>query len=238
MQGATRKSANGYERVFGFLREQLLSGALKEGDLLLPERELCQALEVSRPVLREALRALSIFGVIEIRHGVGSVVSRPNIDVLGDFFSFALANKGNAVDEVMEARIAVECQAARLAVSRAGIGDFERMRGFADAIAKTIDDPVVGARADYEFHMALVDASAATALRSMYIAIADLLQRSHVERRVLVAADANTRQQIIDDHYRILTTLTEGNPDEAERAVRNHFEIGRAIRMRMSVHRA
>lgn len=237
MQYLARKTVNGYERVFGFLREQLLSGSLKEGDLLLPERELCQQLEVSRPVLREALRALSIMGVIDIRHGVGSIVSSPDIAVLGDFFSFALAQKGDAVDEVMEARIAIECQAARLAVARAGISDFERMRRHADTIAETIEDPVAGAKADYDFHIAMVDASAASALRTMYVAVADLLQRSHADRRVLVGADAETRKLIVDDHYRILTTLTQGDADAAESAVRQHFEIGRALRMRMSVHR-
>lgn len=237
MQETARKPANGYERVFGFLREQLLSGELKQGDVLLAERELCQRLQVSRPVLREALRALSILGVIDIRHGVGSVVSTPDIDVLGDFFSFALAQKGDAVDEVMEARIAIECQAARLAVTRAGISDFESLRRHADQIAETIDDPVAGARADYDFHMALVNASNASALRTMYVAVADLLQRSHVDRRVLVGADAETRQTIIDDHYRILGALTRGDADAAERAVRDHFEIGRAIRMQMSLRR-
>ncbi len=237
MQNTAKKAANGYERVFGFLREQLLSGALKQGDVLLPERELCQSLEVSRPVLREALRALSILGVIDIRHGVGSVVSTPDIDVLGDFFSFTLAQKGDAIDEVMEARIAIECQAARLAVTRAGISDFEKLRAYADQFAATIADPVAGARADYAFHMAMVDASNASALRTMYVTVADLLQRSHVDRRVLVGADAETRQMIIDDHYHILKTLTEGDADAAERAVRAHFEIGRAIRMKLSVRR-
>lgn len=231
------KAANGYEHVFDFLREQLLSGALKEGDVLLPERELCQKLGVSRPVLREALRALAILGVIHIRHGVGSVVSTPDIGVLGDFFSFALAQRGDVVDEVMEARIAIECQAVRLAVARAGISDFERICRHADEIAATVDGPVVGAQADYRFHMALVEASAASALRTMYVAVADLLRRSHVERWVLVGADAETRQLIIDDHYRILETLTQGDADAAERAVREHFEIGRAIRMRLSVRR-
>ncbi|SFO69816.1 DNA-binding transcriptional regulator, FadR family [Cohaesibacter marisflavi] len=234
MADTARKTTNGYQRVMDFLREQLLSGALKEGDVLLPERDLCQMLEVSRPVLREALRALSILSVIEIRHGVGSIVRTPDINVLGDFVSFALAQQG---DDVMEARIAVECQAARLVVTRSTISGFEKMRRYADEIADTITDPVAGSQADYNFHMALVEASASPALRTLYVAIADLLKRSHFDRREFVGADEETRKQVIDDHYRILTILTEGNADAAEAAIREHFEIGRAIRMRMSLQR-
>ncbi len=234
---STARKLNGYDHVFSFFREQFLNGALKEGDTLLPERELAQQLEVSRPLLREVLRALSIIGVIQIRHGVGSVVSTPDFNVLGDFFSFALAQQGDAVEDVMEARIAIECQAARLAVKRAGIADFEKMRRCADEIAETIDNPIKGAEADYNFHMTMVEASSAAALKTMYVTVADLLHRSHIDRRVLTEADAEMRQIIIDDHYNILTTLTKGDADAAENAVRQHFDIGRSIRLEMSIKR-
>jgi DNA-binding FadR family transcriptional regulator len=72
----------------------------------------------------------------------------------------------------------------------------------------------------------------------MYVAVADLLQRSHADRRALVSADEAVQQQVVDDHYKILRTLTEGDADAAERAVREHFEIGRRIRMQMSISRS
>jgi GntR family transcriptional regulator, transcriptional repressor for pyruvate dehydrogenase complex len=66
------EATGGYDRVLGFLRDQLLSGQLKTGDRLLPERELAALLGVGRPVLREALRALAMIGAVEIRHGIGT----------------------------------------------------------------------------------------------------------------------------------------------------------------------
>ena len=53
---------DGYDRVLSFLRDQLVTGRLKTGDRLLPERDLASALGVSRPVIREALRALATLG--------------------------------------------------------------------------------------------------------------------------------------------------------------------------------
>ena len=231
-------SGSGYERVFAYLRQEMIDGSLKGGDLLRPERQLCELLGVSRPVLREALRALSVVGVIEIRHGVGSRITVPDMSILGDIFSFALAHKRCAVDDIMEARIAIECHAVRLGVNHAGPSDLEALRSCCDKIEQTIDDPITGAQADYEFHMALVAASRSETLTSLYVAVADLIYRSHVERRVLVAADANTKREVIDDHYTLLRTLSEGDPDRAEAAVRQHFEIGRAIRTRISIQRA
>src|SRR5882757_3835011 len=100
----------GFEKVFAFLRERLLAGALKPGDRLMPERELALQLGVSRPIVREALRALTVLGIVEIRDRVGTVVRRPDISVLNDFFTFAFAQQADLIDDVMEARIAIECQ--------------------------------------------------------------------------------------------------------------------------------
>lgn len=74
----------GTEKVLSFFREQLLSGALKVGDRLLGERELCLALGVSRPVLREALRSLANLGFLDIRHGKGAFVRKADVGVFGD----------------------------------------------------------------------------------------------------------------------------------------------------------
>lgn len=237
MTTTTRTTVNGFERVVADIRERLVSGALRKGDVLPSEREFSQQLGVSRPTLREALRSLSILGVVEIRHGAGTVISAPDVGVLGDFLSFALAQDGGSFDEILEARIAIECQAVRLATLRAGPADFERLRAHADAIAETINTPVEGARADYHFHMAMVQASGASALRTMYVAVADLLQRSHLSRRLRTSADDATRNRIVEDHYLILQAISEGDPDAAERKVREHFEIGRRFRREESVRR-
>src|SRR6478735_5460099 len=114
---------SGFEKVFGFLREQLLEGVIRNGDRLLPERELAAQLGVSRPIVREALRALSMMGVVEIRERVGTVVRKPDVSVLGDFFAFSMAQQADIVDDVMQARIAIEVQAARLACRHATTGD-------------------------------------------------------------------------------------------------------------------
>jgi DNA-binding FadR family transcriptional regulator len=106
-------SASGFERVFAYLRERLLDGTLKQGERLMAERELAAQLGVSRPIVREALRALHMLGIVEIRERVGTIVKRPDASMLKDFFTLALAQQADLIDDVMEARIAIECQALR-----------------------------------------------------------------------------------------------------------------------------
>ena len=225
-------SAGGYDRVFGFLRDQLVSGQLKTGDRLLPERELAVRLGVSRPALREVLRALAAIGVIDIRHGQGSVVRQPDFGQLGDLFTMMLAQKADAVDDIMEARIGIERQAIRLACSRARPADIGRLNAALAGIAATIKDPVSGSDADFAFHEALTAASHSPTLMSLHAAIAVLLRRSHLERRQRITNLPGIETYLVDHHRRLFDAIVEGNTDDADRLLMQHFEIGLAFQRR------
>jgi GntR family transcriptional regulator, transcriptional repressor for pyruvate dehydrogenase complex len=222
----------GFEGVFAALREHLLSGRVQPGDKLLGERELSAQLGVSRPILREALRALAMLGVVEIRQGAGTVVRRPDVSMLGDFFAFTAHHHDSLVDDVMQARIAIECQAIRLACSRATMTDLERLRAAVAGIAATIDDPAAGGLADHSFHDALVAAAHSETLSTLYGAIGSLLLRSHRDRRESVFGTDDGRLYLIDHHRLVFEALAAGHPGRADEVLREHFAIGDEYRRR------
>ena len=142
------RDTGGVGLVFVYLREQILSESLIAGDRLPPERDLALHLGISRPVLREALRALAMIGVVEIRHGAGTILRRPGVaTALGDFFAFAMLQDVPVAEDVMEARMAVECQAGRLACARAMVTDFEALRTALERIHAPVGEVEAGARA-------------------------------------------------------------------------------------------
>ena len=212
--------------MFAYLRERLLDGAIRPGDRLMPERELAAQLGVGRPVLREALRALSMLGVVDIRPGMGTVVRRPDVSVLGEFFAFALGGHSDIIGDVMQARIAIETQAIRLACTRATDADLRRLRTALDRIIDTIDDTEAGGHADFAFHLALVESARSDTLLGIYRAIADLLARSHVLRRGVLRFSPGIRDYLIDDHARILAAIEARDPRAADDTLRRHFAIG------------
>jgi DNA-binding FadR family transcriptional regulator len=225
----------GYGKVFAFLREQLLSGALKPGDRLIPERELAGQLGVSRPLVREALRALAMLGIVEIRDRIGTVVTRPDVSVLNDFFTFALAQQADMLDDVMQARIAIECQAIRLACEQASIADFERLQRALTKITETIAEADAGGMADFEFHRAIVHASRSETLLVLHNAMAGLLSYAHRSRRELVQAFPSMKTYLIDDHRRIFDAIVARDPEQADATLRRHFAIGDEYRRRAIV---
>jgi DNA-binding FadR family transcriptional regulator len=226
LKRADETEARGYEMVFAFVRDQLLSGQLQSGDRLLPERELATRLGVSRPVIREALRGLAAIGVIEVRQGSGSIVRRPGFAELGDLFTMMLAQQSEVVEDVMEARIAIERQAIRLACSRATAADLQVLRKALQRIEETVKDPEIGGGADFAFHAALMAAAHAPTLASLHAAIAVLLQRSHFERRERIINLDGIDSYLIEHHRQLLDAVVARDADKADRLLMQHFEIG------------
>jgi DNA-binding FadR family transcriptional regulator len=222
----------GFEKVFAFLRERLLAGSLRPGDRLIPERELAAQLGVSRAILREALRALTVLGVVEIRDRVGTVVRRPDVSVLNDFFTFALAQQAHIIDDVMQARIAIECQAIRLAAERATVSDFEKLQDALQSIAETIDDADAGGAADFDFHRAIVVASKSETLIVLHDSMSGILMRSHKGRRELLKVFDTMKTFLINDHRRIFDAIVARDPENADKVLREHFAIGEDFRHR------
>lgn len=221
--------------VFAFLRERLLEGSLAPGDWLIPERELAPQLGVSRPVLREALRALAVLGVVEIRGRDGTLVCQADLSILNDFFTFAFLQRSELIDDVMEARTAIECQAIRLAAERATVADLEDLRRAMEKIVSTIDDPDAGGLADFEFHKVLVRASKSEMLTVLHDSMSSILRRSHRERRLTLASLEAGGSDVIEDHRRLVDAVASRNVDGAEKALRRHFAIGDEVRHRVAI---
>lgn len=224
------ESVNGYQRVFEVFRERVLNGEWRPGDRLPSERELALELKVGRPLLREVMRSLNMLGVLDIRHGKGAYVAKADFKVLSDFFAFYLAQEKNALDDVMQARIAIECQAVRLACDRATDNDIARIETCFKQLMATLEDPEQGGRADYRFHLAIVEASHCQSLMTLYHAISALLLKSHVQRRQITLGSDEVIEAHIDSHRQVFLAIVEGDGDKANQRLREHFSIGDELR--------
>jgi len=92
------------------LREQIVSGKLKPGSLLLPETQMLERFNVSRPTLREAMRILEAESLITIGRGMrrGAIVRGPTIEKAVEFTSFMLVSEGVTMRDMHEARMYFE----------------------------------------------------------------------------------------------------------------------------------
>jgi GntR family transcriptional repressor for pyruvate dehydrogenase complex len=220
------RESSGYRRVLGHLRDLLVNGGVQTGHRLPSERELALSLGVSRPAVREAVRAMEMIGVLETRHGRASTVRIPDASVLGEFFSLALAQQPAIMGDILEVRIALERQALRLACTRATDADHRNLEAALADIEATVGDVSRGGHADLYFHDQLVAAAHSPALSTVYGTITHLLERSHIERRQRIAGSPMAREFLIGHHRKIHAAVRAGDAVAADDLILSHFAIG------------
>jgi len=209
-----------YEEVVERLRAFIDIEQLKPGDRLLSERELAQRLGVSRTSVRQALTALRVSGLVEIRHGDGVFLLRPPEEVVPSLADQLLQSHAQ-LPAIMEVREALETQTARLAARRRGEEDLRELRAALDAMAAAIDAGEDGAEADQRFHGAIARAAGNDLLTSLMDQLADPIDQTR--RASLSRPDRPPRS--LAAHHKILTAIEAQDEDAATAAMRAHLVV-------------
>ena len=111
------------------IKEMILGGQLKPGDRLPSEAALADELGLSRNSLREAVRALSLMNVLDVRHGDGTYVTSLDPNVLLDALTFVVDfHRDDSVLEFLRVRRILEPAAASMAALRMGDGEIDVLR--------------------------------------------------------------------------------------------------------------
>src|SRR5579884_2872621 len=107
------------------IRTAIVTGRLKAGDRLSPERELAEQFGVSRVTVRDALRSLEAMGLIEVKVGArgGAFVTAPTGRQVAQTMSDMIMLSATTPEEIVEARLLVELGTVTLAAQRATAED-------------------------------------------------------------------------------------------------------------------
>jgi GntR family transcriptional repressor for pyruvate dehydrogenase complex len=198
------------QQIVSRLLDLIQQRHLGPGDRLPAERELAASMGVSRSSLREALRALTVLGVTEMRHGTGTYVSSLEPELLVRPLSFVLSLSEQASDQLFEARRVVEPAMAALAASRIDDATLERLDGcVATAFMET----------DLELHDAIRAAAGNAILGRFMESIAALALAS----RQRTGSRRSVQEQTVKDHRAIVKALRAREPEAASKAMLRHL---------------
>jgi GntR family transcriptional repressor for pyruvate dehydrogenase complex len=206
----------------------ILSHELQIGDALPAERELAAQLQVSRNILREAIKMLAQKGLLEIRPGSGTFVVRPSTEFLQDSLDFFIRFNSSALFDLVEARLSLEVEIAGLAAQRANAEDYQRIKFYLDQMEEKIDDYAAYIEADLCFHEALAQAAKNEILQLLLSSIRGALRKNigHLAKHH-PSAVATAMQY----HHHIARAIQQRDEQEARLAMRGHVEeVGRGLR--------
>jgi GntR family transcriptional repressor for pyruvate dehydrogenase complex len=209
-------------RLYEQLVEQLLghieSAQLGPGDLLPSERDLAERLGVSRPTLVQALVALEVLGVIDVRHGTGAVlVYRPSIATVIK----GLQAHQNRLPEIVEARSTLEIKLASLAALRRTDADLAAIDAALAAMADEIADGRKGAHGDELFHQAVTEAAHSAVLGQLMTFIAEMI----LETRLESLGQPGRPEQSLASHRAIAAAIRSQDADDAAAKMLSHIEL-------------
>lgn len=200
--------------------EMVTSRALKPGDQLPPERELAELLNVSRPSVREAIRGLSILGVVTTRQGGGAYISRLDGDALLGPIRFFLALEDMNIRELYDARSLIEGDVARRAASTMTDEQLEALGALLDQQTEILDDPKAFRIADLKFHEAIWIGCGNAFLKR----IGESLNSLGLEFRRRASENPEVLKQSGKDHRKLYEALRARDPSSAARAAEEHMQ--------------
>lgn len=195
------------------------SGSLRAGDQLPAERELALMLQVSRPVVREALRGLSILGVVKARHGGGVFISSLDANDLLAPLQFFITLDRCTVDALYDARILIEGGIAERAARCISQERIEKLRGIVASQHRMTGDPIGFRVSDLEFHQTLIDAAGNPFLARVALSLNVL----GMEYRRMASEDPKVLGQSVRDHEEIVTALAQRDVAGTAAAMKRHM---------------
>ena len=193
------------------IKEMILSGDLKPGDRLPPEKELGEALGLSRSSLREAVKALEIIRVLDVRRGDGTYVTSLSPSLLLDALSFVVdVHQDDSVLELFEVRRILEPAAAVLATPRMTGADIAHLRDVARpgrTDMPSVDELVAN---DIVFHRYICERSGNAYLTRMLDALSSSTLRARVWRGL---TQEGSVERTLTEHRAIVDALEVGDAD-------------------------
>lgn len=202
------------------IKEMIVSGELRPGDRLPREADLAAQLGLSRNSLREAVRALSLVRILDVRQGDGTYVTSLEPRALLEGLSFIVDLHHDAtVLEFFEVRRILEPAATALAAQKIGATELEALRAH---LAKVTDDSTVQELVDndLEFHRRIAQAAGNSVLCSLIDTLCGSTIRARVWRGL---TQDGALRRTLDEHHAIVEALATCQPDLARALATVHI---------------
>jgi GntR family transcriptional regulator, transcriptional repressor for pyruvate dehydrogenase complex len=218
------KNTKVYEQVIEQIKELIVSGKLKKGDKLPPERDLVEQFQASRASIREALRALQIIGLVECRQGGGNYIKESFEDSLFEPLSIMFVLQNSKPEEILELRKIVEVETAALAAEKISLKELHEIKYIIEQIRESYDEEL-NAKLDKQLHYKIAHASGNFLVVSVLTAVSSLIDSFIKDARRIILTQKENREILIEHHENLYKALLEHNKGKAAEVMRKHLEF-------------
>ena len=201
------------------IQAMIVSGDLKPGQRLQPEKELSESLGLSRSSLREAVKALELIRVLDVRRGDGTYVTTLEPSLLLEAVSFVVdMHQDHSLIEMFEVRRILEPAAAALAVKNLDDAALDQLRSMVDEVdeSTSVEDLVAH---DLAFHARIIAAGGNAYLSSLLDALGSHTVRARIWRGL---TEEKSVTRTLDEHHAIVEALAQRDAELVRALVLTH----------------
>jgi GntR family transcriptional repressor for pyruvate dehydrogenase complex len=223
MSFKTIKRESTLEVIVQQIKGQIKKGILKPGEKLPSERKLADLLGVSRASVREAIQALAFSGYLEVNQGKGTYILEmaTKYDEIANFFS---EFSNYSLDYLMEARIMLEGEFARLAALNASQEEIDVIERVFNEIASSKDLNTFFVK-DLEFHLTIAKATHNPIMNGLMNIIGEMLYK---ETQKIIEISRDTRENTIETTRELVQAIKKRNAEQAKELMSKHIRNIRA----------
>lgn len=205
-----------------FILSGVLEGTLKKGDKLLSERELAEALGVGRSTLREAMKVLTILGLLEVKTGQGTYITDGATDFYAAPLAWGLIIGDKSINELVEARSLLEGEAAFLAATRADNDELQELSGICQKMGQAMvnKDSQAYLESDVQFHMWIAKCAHNGVITKLLNTIRNLLEL-WIKK---VLTDIDHIEKSFQEHIDVQVSLLNRDAEGAKKAMLIHID--------------
>lgn len=202
------------------LEKEILSGQLPSGERLPSEEKLAARFDSSRTVIREAIQQLRGRGMLRTLKGSGTYIADPSLESLGTAMeTYSVLVGAPDFIELIDFRIVIESECARLAALNAGGKDLRALLQALDGMEANRGKQAAFSRSDIAFHLGIAKASG----NRLYSTLLGALEKRCIEFAQANRAEEDWYGAVIDQHRAVFTEIEAGHPDQAAEAMRRHL---------------
>ena len=213
-----------YARVIEKVKTMILSGELKPGEKLPPEREFAEKLEVSRNSVREATRIMDMMGIVSSQQGSGNYVTCEFQKSITETMAMMFAMDQVNDKQISQVRYSLEVLAFTLALDRVREEDLAKMEECVEKLDKN-GDSKNNATLDKIIHYTLARASGNQLLIDILEACSGVFDIFIEDMRYGILKNENRKTELNECHRHLVDALREGDREKGLQALKWHFEM-------------
>ncbi len=215
------------EQIVDNITNAIINGELKPGDKIPTENELCASMGVGRNSVREAIKILGAYGVINIKRAEGTFVTQHYDSKMLFPVLYGIILQKDSANQIVELRKIIDVGILQLVIEKLDSESLYKVEQAMKDLEAKITTSNVKAKdifeADIAFHMALVDITQNALLEGICFYVDQITKASRM-KAIEKFLNENATEQFLLMHKEMLRVLKEKNRSEINKVVENHYQ--------------